>query len=90
MAEIRSADLVRDIQAIRGLWLEYLTWGNDEMEARHGFRLPVQEVVDRDAASIGKFEPPGGHVFLAFDGTLPVGIACMQRIGQGTAEVKRM
>ena len=90
MVEIRNADLARDLPAVRSLWLDYLTWGNDEMEARHGFRLPVHEAVERDVANIGKFEPPDGRILLAFDEETAVGIACMQRIGSDVAEVKRM
>jgi len=90
MYEIREADLTRDLQAIRSLWLEYLTWGNDEMEAKHGFRLPVHETVERDLANIAKFQPPSGRILLAYVDNVPVGIACMQRNGPATAEVKRM
>jgi GNAT superfamily N-acetyltransferase len=90
MNEIRDADLTRDLQAIRSLWLDYLTWGNDEMEARHGFRLPVHETVERDLANIVKFQAPDGYILLAFVDNVAVGIACMQRIGSATAEVKRM
>jgi GNAT superfamily N-acetyltransferase len=90
MVEIRNADLALDLPAIRTMWLDYLTWGNDEMEARHGFRLPVHEAVERDVANIGKFEPPDGRILLAFEEGTAVGIACMQRIGPGVAEVKRM
>ena len=90
MVEIRNADLARDLPAVRSLWLDYLGWGNDEMEARHGFRLPVHEAVERDVANIGKFEPPDGRIVLAFDDGAAVGIACMQRIGPDIAEVKRM
>jgi putative acetyltransferase len=88
--DIRPADLTRDKNAIRDLWLAYLTWGNDEMEARHGFRLPVHETVDRDLADIVKFQPPNGCIVLAFAGDEAVGIGCMQRIGTTTAEIKRM
>ncbi len=90
MNEIRDADLTRDHPAIRSLWLDYLTWGNDELEARHGFRLPVLETVDRDLANSAKFQPPGGCILLAVVDNVAVGIACMQRIGSATAEVKRM
>jgi GNAT superfamily N-acetyltransferase len=90
MNEIRNADFIRDLPAIRALWLDYLTWGNDEMEARHGFRLPVLETVERDLAKIAKFQPPSGCVLLAIVDNAAVGIACMQRIGPATAEVKRM
>lgn len=90
MSDIRNVDLARDQRAIRDLWLDYLTWGNDEMEARHGFRLPVHEAVERDMANIAKFQPPDGAILLAFVDDSAVGIACLQRIGPTIAEVKRM
>jgi hypothetical protein len=75
MNEIRDADLNRDLETIRNLWLDYLAWGNDELEARHGFRLPVHEMVERDLANIAKFQPPSGRIFLAFAQDAAVGIA---------------
>ena len=90
MNEIRNADLPRDTKTIRGLWLDYLTWSNDEFEARHGFRLPINEVMEHDLANIAKFQPPSGCILLAITDDEPVGIVCMQRIGPTTAEVKRM
>jgi GNAT superfamily N-acetyltransferase len=90
MKEIREADFTRDLQAIRSLWLDYLTWGNDELETKHGFRMPVHDMIERDLANIIKFSPPGGRILLAFVENRPVGIACLQRIGPDTAEVKRM
>jgi GNAT superfamily N-acetyltransferase len=90
MNDIRDADLNRDLETIRNLWLDYLAWGNDELEARHGFQLPVHEMVERDLANIAKFQPPSGRIFLAFAQNVAVGIACLQRIGPTTAEVKRM
>jgi GNAT superfamily N-acetyltransferase len=90
MAEIREADLARDLEAVGRLWLDYLTWGNDGLEARYGFRLPVHEAVEHDLASIAKFQPPDGRLLLAFEEDVAVGTACMQRIGADTAEIKRM
>ncbi len=90
MSDSRNADSARDRRAIRDLWLDYLTWGNDELEARHGFRLPIHEAVERDMANIAKFQPPDGAILLAFVDDSAVGIACLQRIGPTTAEVKRM
>ena len=72
------------------LRLEYLRWGNDEMESRHGFRLPVEPVVGCDLAGIAKFEPPDGRLLLAFEGDVAFGIACLRQIGPDTAEIKRM
>jgi GNAT superfamily N-acetyltransferase len=90
MAEIRDADLARDLEDVERLWLEYLGWGNDGLEARHGFRLPVRETVEHDIESIAKFQPPDGRLLLAFEDAVAVATACMQRIGPATAEIKRM
>jgi GNAT superfamily N-acetyltransferase len=90
MADIRDAFLPHDLDAIRGLWLDYLTWGNDELEARHAFRLPVHEAVEHDLATIGTFQPPDGRLLLAFDDNVAIGTACMRRIARDTCEIKRM
>jgi hypothetical protein len=60
-----------DLEAVRSLWLDYLTWGNDELDARYGFRLPIQEAVEHDVASIAKFQPPYGRLLLASRTALP-------------------
>jgi hypothetical protein len=52
IVDVRDAELPRDRDAVERLWLAYLSWGNDEMEARHGFRLPVREAVERDLGTI--------------------------------------
>lgn len=90
MTEIREAELPNDLAAVERLWFEYLTWGNDELEARYGFRLPVQEAVGHDLVTIAKFGPPDGRLLLTFDGAVAVGTACLRRIGPDTAEIKRM
>jgi GNAT superfamily N-acetyltransferase len=87
---VRLAELPDDRDAVARLWLEYLSWGNDEMEARHGFRLPVREAVERDLAAIHKFQPPHGRIVLAVGDGRAYGIGCLQRIGSDTAEIKRM
>jgi hypothetical protein len=75
MTIVRDADFTTDLESIRQLWLAYLTWGSDEMEMRHGFRLPVEEAVENDLATITKFAPPYGRLFLAVDDTDVAGIA---------------
>jgi GNAT superfamily N-acetyltransferase len=90
MADLRDVELPRDVEAIERLWLDYLTWGNDELESRYGFRLPVREAVKRDLAALSKFQPPDGALLLAFEDNTAVGTACMRRIGPNTAEIKRM
>ena len=90
VAEIRDADLPADTDAVTGLWLTYLDWGNDGLDANYGFRLPVQEAVERDLAGIGKFRPPEGRLLVAIEHGEAIGTAALQRIGASTAEVKRM
>jgi GNAT superfamily N-acetyltransferase len=90
MFEIRSADIPGDLAHVRRLWLDYLSWGNDEMESRHGFRLPVREAVELDVDTIEKSQPPDGLLLLATDDGDVVGTAAMKRIGPDTAEIKRM
>ena len=48
MAQIREAELPADLDAVQRLWLAYLTWGNDGLEDRYGFRLPIGGFVERD------------------------------------------
>jgi GNAT superfamily N-acetyltransferase len=88
--DVRVAAIPADLPHVERLWLEYLTWGNDEMEARHGFRLPVREAVDHDLEAIAQFEPPGGRVLLAWQGDHAFGIGCLRGIGPDTGEIKRM
>jgi GNAT superfamily N-acetyltransferase len=90
MAAVRDASMPRDREDVARLWLAYLSWGNDELEKRYGFRLPVQEAVDRDLTEIEKFEPPDGRLLLSVDGEETFGTAAMRRIGPGAAEIKRM
>jgi GNAT superfamily N-acetyltransferase len=90
MAAVRPADPSRDRDALRRLWTAYLGWANDELEARHGFRMPVEETVEGDLAAVEKFQPPEGRLLLACADAEAVATASMQRIGAGTAEVKRM
>jgi GNAT superfamily N-acetyltransferase len=88
--EVRDAAIPQDLGAIERLWLAYLTWGNDEMEARHGFRLPVREAVDHDLATIESYQPPVGRILLTVEGERAFGIGCLRRIAPATAEIKRM
>lgn len=90
MVEIRNADVARDLEVVKALWLEYLTWANRELESRFGFRFPIEKALEDDLASIAKFQPPGGRLLLAVEGDEVVGIACLRRISPGTAEIKRM
>ncbi|MFN7985520.1 MAG: GNAT family N-acetyltransferase [Vicinamibacterales bacterium] len=88
---IRDAVLPADLADIRRLWLEYLTWGNNEMQARHGVHPhSPREAVDEDIRSISKFQPPEGRLVVAtIDGRVR-GVGSLRTIGASVAEVKRM
>jgi GNAT superfamily N-acetyltransferase len=90
VGQIRTAAIPDDLAHVRRLWLDYLSWGNDELAERHGFRLPVQEAVEHDVATIEKFQPPDGLLVLAYAGNDVFGTGAMKRIGPETAEIKRM
>jgi GNAT superfamily N-acetyltransferase len=90
VVEVRDAELPEDRDVVERLWLEYLSWGNDELERRYGFRLPVREAIERDLATVEKFQPPTGRLVLALSGGHACGIGCLRRIGAETAEIKRM
>jgi GNAT superfamily N-acetyltransferase len=90
MVAVRGAEFPKDRDAVAELWLAYLSWGNDELESRYGFRLPVEDAVQRDLAEVSKFQPPDGLLLLAVDAGEPIGTAAMRQIGPRTAEIKRM
>ena len=91
MTTVREAQLAHDVDAVKQLWLDYLTWGNNEMQARHGVHPHDPQIaVENDMAHISKFLPPTGYLLLAFQGDVPCGIGCMQKIGPETCEIKRM
>ncbi len=90
MVDVREAVLPHELDTVRRLWLALLTWGNDEMEARHEFRMPVAETVERDIEHIERFQRPDGRLLLAFDGATPIGTASLRWSGVGTCEIKRM
>lgn len=89
--EIREAILPGDLNAIRTLWIEYLTWGNDRMQQLYGVH-PHQpkEAVEQDIQMIDKFLPPHGRLLLAFKENKACGIGCLKRINDETGEIKRM
>jgi GNAT superfamily N-acetyltransferase len=88
---IQEARMPDDIDAIRQLWLDYLTWGNEQMLAHYGVHPHnPSEQVEYDIQHIGKFLPPHGRLMLAFYDTKPCGIGCLKPINDEIGEVKRM
>lgn len=90
MVDIRQADVDRDREPIEALWSEYLSWANGQLEARCGFRFPIEESLRHDMATLAKFQPPEGQLLLAFEDDAARGTASLRPIAADTAEIKRM
>jgi GNAT superfamily N-acetyltransferase len=89
--EIRDVNLPNDIDFVRQLWKDYLTWGNDNMQRLYGVHPHnPDEQVEQDIKMIDKFLPPNGRLMLAFIDNKPCGIGCLKRINDDIGEIKRM
>ncbi len=89
--EIREALLPNDVNLIRKLWTEYLTWGNNKMQEIYGVHPhDPKETVELDIKSIEKFQHPQGQLLLAFFDSKACGIGCLKKIDNETGEIKRM
>ncbi|MBF2708499.1 GNAT family N-acetyltransferase [Flavobacterium soyangense] len=91
VVKIQDAQLPNDIDCIRQLWTEYLTWGNDKMQMLYGVHPHnPKETVQQDIENITKFLPPNGRLMLAFADGNPCGIGCLKSINEEIGEIKRM
>lgn len=89
--EIRELKLPNDIDFVRKLWTDYLTWGNDNMQMLYGVHPHnPSEQVEQDINKIDKFLPPNGRLMLAFINNNACGIGCLKAINEEIGEVKRM
>ena len=89
--ETRDAKLPNDIDSIKQLWTDYLTWGNDEMQLLYGVHPHnPKEAVEHDIKMIAKFLPPNGRLILAFVDDKACGIGCLKSINSVIGEIKRM
>ncbi len=89
--EIRDPKLPNDIDSIRRLWIDYLTWGNDNMQRHYGVHPHnPNEQVEQDIKTIDKFLPPNGRLMLAFVDNNVCGVGCLKVINKEIGEVKRM
>lgn len=89
--EIRDAKFPHDIDCIKQLWTDYLTWGNDKMQLLYGVHPHnPAEAVKKDIKNIDKFLPPNGRLVLAFIDNKACGIGCLKSINDEIGEIKRM
>jgi GNAT superfamily N-acetyltransferase len=89
--EIRDAQLPNDMDCIKQLWTDYLTWGNEKMQLLYGVHPHnPAEAVAQDIEMIDKFLPPNGNLILAFADNDACGIGCLKSINDEIGEIKRM
>ena len=87
---MRQADAEQDTAHVRDLFWAYLQWVNACLNEQYGIDLDIAAMLEHDMATLDIFLPPQGRLLLAFDGHQAVGVACLRRIRQGIAEIKRM
>jgi len=88
---VRPMDSRRDLAALRGLWHEYLAWGNDQLALHYGLRLgEAGAMTDESLAHLDDFAPPQGCLLLAETADGLMGSIALRPSVPGTAEVKRL
>ena len=90
MSTIRQIQSEEDIEHVRELFLEYLHWANEGLNAEYGIDFDVVSMVEEDMAHQEIFSPPDGRLLLALEGKEAAGLACMRRIRMDIGEIKRM
>jgi len=91
IVEIRNIKLPDDIELVRKLWTDYLTWGNEMMQMTYGVHPHnPTKIVEQDIKQIDKYLPPNGLVFLAFIDNKACGIGCLNKLSREVGELKRM
>jgi ribosomal protein S18 acetylase RimI-like enzyme len=79
---IRPAQVPDEIPLVRQLFREY--------ESQLGFDLCFQNFAQELEGLPGAYAPPGGALFLAFDGEDPVGCIALRAAGADRGEIKRL
>ena len=91
IVHVREVILPNDIDEVRKLWFNYLTWGNNEMQSLYGVHPhDPKEAVAQDIASIDKFLPPHGRLMLAVYEGKVCGLGSLKSINPEIGEIKRM
>lgn len=75
---------------VRTLFWEYLQWANALLNREFGVNFDIASMLERDMAELAKFAPPHGRLLLAQYDNEIVGMACLRKLDQDSAEVKRM
>jgi GNAT superfamily N-acetyltransferase len=90
VSTIRQVQSEEDIDHVRKLFLEYLHWANERLNAEYGVDFDIASMVEEDMAHLDIFSPPDGRLLLAMEGLEAAGLICMRRIRADMGEIKRM
>jgi GNAT superfamily N-acetyltransferase len=90
VSTIRQAVSDVDVGHVRELFLEYLHWANERLNAEYGVDFDVVSMVEEDMAHLEIFSPPDGRLLIAMEGKKAAGLICMRRIRADIGEIKRM
>ncbi len=89
--EVRYAQIPDDLESIKKLWFDYLTWGNNKMQELYGVHPHnPTEAVEQDIQQISKFQPPYGQLIIAVYQDKICGLGSLKRINSEIGEIKRM
>jgi GNAT superfamily N-acetyltransferase len=89
--QVRNVLLPNDLEEIRKLWFDYLTWGNNEMQSLYGVHPHDPQIaVEQDIQLIDKFLPPHGRLVLATYEDKVCGLGSLKSINSEIGEIKRM
>jgi len=90
MVTINQVESQDDIEGVRELLFEYLSWATDQAKELYDEDVDVNEMLDYSMSEINLFSPPSGRLFLARVEGVAAGVACMKSIREDTCEIKRM
>jgi ribosomal protein S18 acetylase RimI-like enzyme len=90
MVEIYQIETKEDRLHVRELFGEYLQWANQRLNEEYGINFEVEALLEQDMLELEKFLPPQGRLLLAKTANNIAGLACMRKISDDIAEIKRM
>lgn len=90
LIRIVQAQGEKDVQIVRALFWEYLSWANEMNEREFDLRLDIAKMLEEDMADLGKFMPPYGRLLIAQSEGDAAGCVCLKKLSQDVGEVKRL
>jgi GNAT superfamily N-acetyltransferase len=79
-----------ELEHVRALFLEYLTWVNEQLLVHHDFSFDVQSKVEEGMETLDQFSPPHGRLLLVREGDAVAGLGCLRQVAAAVGEIKRM